>query len=118
MGHTQTENYDLSQPICKKPQLALEALNQIIQANKAGNNETAIFMTVKRCQTCGAWPTCRLPDNSVAIIIECIKDGRQHSSYHSGRYDSVKGIIAQWNETQNIVGNLKSVKDTRRRKWR
>lgn len=98
MGHTQTENYDLSQPICENPQLALEALNQIIQANKAGNNETAIFMTVKRCQTCGAWPTCRLDSDGqhVTIAIECSQN-TDHQKIIGLWHETVKDIIRTWN---------------------
>lgn len=98
MEHTQTDNYDLSQPICENPQLALEALKQIIQANKDGNNETAIFMTVKQCQTCGAWPTCRLDsdDKNVTIIIECPQD-TDHQRIIAPGNDTVKDIIRTWN---------------------
>ena len=98
MEHTQTENYDLSQPICENPQLALEALKQIIQANKDGNNEVAICMTVKRCQTCGAWPTCRLDSDGqhVAIVIECPQDP-SHAKYIGSGDETVKDIIRTWN---------------------
>ena len=91
-------NYDLSQPICENPQLALEALKQIIQANKDGNNETAIFMTVKRCQTCGAWPTCRFDSDNenVAIVIECPQDP-SHAKYIGSGDETVKDIIRTWN---------------------
>ena len=98
MEHTQTESYDLSQPICENPQLALEALKQIIQANKDENNETAIFMTVKRCQTCGAWPTCRLDSDGqhVTIAIECPQN-TDHPRIIGLWHETVKDIIRTWN---------------------
>lgn len=98
MEHTQTENYDLSQPICENPQLALEALKQIIQANKDGNNETAIFMTVKRCQTCGAWPTYRLDSDGkdATMVMECPQDPN-HTRYIGSLDETVKDIIRMWN---------------------
>ena len=91
-------NYDLSQPICENPQLALEALKQIIQANKDGNNETAIFMTVKRCQTCGAWPTCRLDGDGkdATMVMECPQDPN-HTRYIGSLDETVKDIIRAWN---------------------
>lgn len=98
MEHTQTESYDLSQPICENPQLALDALKQIIQANKDGNNETAIFMTVKQCQKCGEWPTCRLDSDGqdVAIIIECSQNTDNQWAIASGS-ETVKDLIRTWN---------------------